>query len=98
MDLNISFYHNSDYPELISVLKQANLYDEVWEAEENISRKIERDPESILVAKVGDELVGCVFIMEDGWNAIIWRLAVKEKFRNLGIGKQLMRRAEEIIR
>jgi len=94
----IDFYKDELYKPIISILKEANLYDETWEARENLKRKIERDPKSILVAKDGDKIVGCVFIVEDGWNGFIWRLAVQTSHRKQGIGSALMRKAEEIIK
>ena len=44
-----------------------------------------------------NKIVGCVFIVEDDWNAFVWRLSVRRKYRRQGIGKMLMQKAEEII-
>ena len=96
--LDIEFYKTRDYEAVKTVLQEAKLFDETWEAEENLKRKIERDPESILVAKESEHVVGCVFIVEDGWNAFIWRLCVAEKHRKKGVGKALMEKAEEIVK
>jgi ribosomal protein S18 acetylase RimI-like enzyme len=91
------FYNDSFYERVIVLLKEVDLYDDVWETRENLKRKIEKDPESILIACDEDMVVGCVFIVEDGWNAFIWRLSVLQSYQNQGIGTQLMKKAENII-
>lgn len=96
--LEILFYVDSYYDDVVFILQEANLFDPVWESKESLHKKITRDSESILVAKLGDELVGCIFIMEDGWNAFLWRLAVKKSHRKEGIGRALMARAEDILK
>ena len=95
--VSVGFYQDELYGELKRILQEAELYDETWEARENLKRKINRDPESILVAREEDELIGCVFIVEDGWNGFIWRLCVKEAHRQKGVGSLLMQEAEKII-
>ncbi len=94
----IKFYKDDFYEDVKQILQEGNLYDETWEARENLKRKIERDPQSILIADVNEEIVGCVFIVEDGWNGFIWRLCVKKSHRKKGIGLLLMQKAEEIIK
>ena len=94
----IKFYKDAFYESVKQILKGCNLFDETWEARENLKRKITRDPESILIAEENKEIVGCIFIVEDGWNGFIWRLCVKESHRKKGIGILLMQKAEEIIK
>ena len=94
----IQYYKDTDYEETNQTLQEGGLYDDVWEDRGNLKRKIERDPESILLATDSDKIVGCVFVVEDGWNAFIWRLSVREEYRKQGIGKMLVEKAEEIIR
>ncbi|NTV41003.1 MAG: GNAT family N-acetyltransferase [Candidatus Moranbacteria bacterium] len=96
--ISIQHYNDSDYDDIKNVLKDGDLFDEVWEDRQNLKRKVERDPESILLAISDNKIAGCVFIVEDGWNAFIWRLSVLKDFREQGIGKQLMKKAEEIIK
>jgi N-acetylglutamate synthase len=94
----INFYKDEFYEEVKEILQEGNLYDETWETRENLKRKIQRDPESILVAMEEDKIVGCVFIVEDGWNGFIWRLCVKKSYHKKSIGSMLMQKAEEIIK
>lgn len=96
--VSIEYYSNSNYDEVIKILKASNSYDDNWESKEGLSRKIKRDPQSILVAKENDKIVGCIFISEDGWVGFLWRLSVLENYRKKGIGKLLMQKGEEIIK
>jgi len=96
--VSIRYYKNSDYEGVKQTLQEGKLYDDVWESEKNLKRKIKRDPKSILLAINDNKIVGCAFIVEDGWNAFIWRLSVRKKYRRQGIGKMLMQKAEEIIK
>lgn len=95
--ISIQYYDDSHYDDIKNVLKDSDLFDEVWEDRQNLKRKVQRDPESILLAIFDNKIVGCVFIVEDGWNAFIWRLSVLKDYREQGVGKQLMQKAEEII-
>ena len=94
----IRYYKDSDYKDVKQALKEGKLYDDIWENRKNLRRKIKRDPESIFLAINDNKIIGCVFIVEDGWNAFIWRLSVRKKYRRQGIGKMLMQKAEEIIK
>ena len=94
----IRYYKDSDYKDVKQTLKEGKLYDDIWENRKNLRRKIKRDPESIFLAINDNKIIGCVFIVEDGWNAFIWRLSVRKKYRRQGIGKMLMQKAEEIIK
>lgn len=96
--VSVRYYKDSDYDDVKQTLQEGELYDDVWETQENLRRKIERDQESILLAIDDGKIVGCVFIVENGWNAFIWRLSVRKEYRKQGIGKILMQKAEEIIK
>ncbi|KKQ77441.1 MAG: acetyltransferase [Parcubacteria group bacterium GW2011_GWC1_38_6] len=96
--ISIRYYKDPDYEDVKQTLKEGKLYDDVWEDRKNLKRKIKRDPESILLAISNNKIVGCIFIVEDGWNAFLWRLSVRKKYRRQGIGKMLIQKAEEIIR
>lgn len=97
-NLQIRAYASSDYPRVRRNLLEGNIFDQEMDAEERLSEKISRDPESILVATIDNKIVGNVFIVEDGWAAFVFRLAVVKEYRNRGIGKRLMQEAEERIR
>ena len=96
--VNLRFYKDKDYEQVKQTLKEGDLFDDVWEARNNLNKKIERDPESIILAEENNKIIGCVFIVEDGWNAFVWRLSVRKDYRKKGIGLELMKKAEEIIK
>lgn len=96
--VKIKFYNDLDYDQVKEILQEASLYDEVWETRKNLNRKINRDKESILIAEDNNQIIGCVFIVEDGWNAFIWRLSVKKSYRKKGVGTMLLKKAEDIVK
>lgn len=93
--INIRTYKNSDYEQVKKLYIEGGIYYEGTDSFENIKRKILRDPKSIFVAIEGKEIAGTVSITEDGRMTLISRLAVSWKYRNKGIGKALMKKAEE---
>lgn len=95
---SIRFYNDEDYEQVKEILLKSEMYDETWEKRSHLKRKIERDHESIIVACEENKIIGCIFIVEDGWNAFLWRLCVKESARKKGTGAMLMKHAEEILR
>lgn len=56
---------------------------------------IERDPEALILAVEGDEIVGTVIAGWNGWRSGLYRLAVRVDRRNQGIGRLLIERALE---
>jgi ribosomal protein S18 acetylase RimI-like enzyme len=59
-----------------------------------VERLIERDPDALLLAMDGDDIIGTVVAGWDGWRCHLYRLAVDPARRRLGIGRELVRRAE----
>ena len=57
-----------------------------------------RDPDALLVAVDGDEIVGTVIAGWDGWRCHLYRLAVAPHRRREGIGRRLIAVAEERFR
>jgi hypothetical protein len=99
--MEIRFYRDVDYQKLIELYKKSDEFevDPVTDSQENLSRKITRDPESILVAFSDDEIVGSVSIIEDGRIALLFRLVVDESRPDsdqiLGL---LINKAESILK
>lgn len=96
--VSLRFYKDWDCDWLKETLVEWNLFDEIWETRENLNTKIKRDFESIIVAEFDKKIIWCVFIMEDGRNAFVWRLSVKKQYRNKWIGNMLMTKVEDIVR
>jgi ribosomal protein S18 acetylase RimI-like enzyme len=55
---------------------------------------VARDPEALILALEGDEIVGTVIAGFDGWRCHLYRLAVAPERRRQGLGAELVRRAE----
>ncbi len=99
--MKIHYYQPQDYEQLIDLYKQSDQFkfDEVTDSRENITRKIERDSESILLARENEQLVGSVSIIEDGRIALLFRLVTKaSEQKNDEILKVLLQEAESILK
>jgi len=57
-----------------------------------------RDPEALILAVDGNEIVGTVIAGWDGWRCHLYRLAVRPTRRREGIGKAMIAAAEERFR
>jgi ribosomal protein S18 acetylase RimI-like enzyme len=56
---------------------------------------LRRDPDALIVAEVGGGIVGSVIAGWDGWRGSIYRLAVAPDHRRHGLGRVLLRAAED---
>lgn len=57
---------------------------------ENICKYLKRNPSTSFVVEECNEIVGAIMAGHDGYRGFIHHTAVAEKFRCLGIGKQLV--------
>lgn len=62
---------------------------------ESVGRLLVRDPASLIVAEAHDKLVGSVIAAWDGWRGSIYRLVVAPSHRRGGLGRALVRAAED---
>ncbi len=93
--MKIRFYKKSDYHQVKAILQEGNLFDKVWDGEENLAGMIDNDKQSILVAEVNNKIVGNIFITPYGPKvAYLFRLAVKKEFRQQGVATKLLTEAE----
>lgn len=96
--MKIRNYTNDDYREVTSILKDSDLFDEVWDSEDNLKSLVANNPESILVAEDQGKIIGTVFIIPYGEKvSYLFRLAVKQAYRKQGIASTLIEKAEEIV-
>jgi ribosomal protein S18 acetylase RimI-like enzyme len=61
---------------------------------DSLGRLLSYDPEALLVAELGEELVGSVIAGWDGWRGSIYRLVVAPPQRRTGLGRRLVGEAE----
>jgi len=67
------------------------------DARSHISREIEGGTATFLAAMQEEIVVGLVLVTHDGRKGWINRLAVLPEYRQLGIGRSLVRKAERIL-
>ena len=95
--MEIRNYNPSNYREVREILEAGKLFYEVCDSEKNLERKIQKEPDSILVAVEDGRVVGTAFIIS-GFIPFIFRLAVHPNYRNRGIGMKLMQFAEQVLK
>jgi ribosomal protein S18 acetylase RimI-like enzyme len=95
---NLRDYVPSDYVAVRLLLEEGGLFEQDWDREERLRTKVERYPGSIIVAEQDRHIVGVVYFIEDGWGAFLFRLAVKDDYRQKGIGSRLLHEAEDRLR
>ncbi len=99
MDITIRPYKNEDYQDIQKLLIDTGLYFEAIDTKEHFAKKLQNDPESILVAIEQNKIIGTVFLLQDnGWVAFVFHLAVNKNYQGKGVGRKLMEEAEKIIR
>ncbi len=99
--MQIRFYIPADYPALVALYKRSDQFkfDEVTDSESGITKKVEKDPESLLVAEEGGMIVGSVSIIEDGRIALLFRLVANPTYPDKDLVlKALVEKAESIFK
>lgn len=80
--MNVRPYRPADYEQIASLCRQPELYggqfDENRDGEERLRKRIEADPDAILVAERDNKIVGTVSLIEDGRVAWLFRFAVEQ--------------------
>jgi len=91
--MNIRPYQSTDYEQVAALYQQSELYGGQFDAnrdnEERLQRRIEVDPDAILVADQDNEIVGTVSLIEDGRVAWLFRFAVQKDEQEAEITKAL---------
>ncbi len=96
--IQIKDYQLIDYEGLKANLQAADMFNANWDNQGNLERKLAKHPGSILVATDDGNIVGNVYIVGDDFQMLIFRLAVREDYREQGIGGVLMDEAERRIK
>lgn len=93
-------YATKDYQALKELYLDSSTFggqfDEARDSEVRINNKIQLDPEAILIAESGSEVVGSVSLIEDSRVAWLFRFAIKNN--NQTIYKALHSKAVEILK
>jgi ribosomal protein S18 acetylase RimI-like enzyme len=87
-----------DIEALLDFWRRAEASPSSTESAEDVRRLLERDPEALIVAESGGEIVGTLVAGWDGWRATFYRLAVEPAHRRHGLATALVRAGEERFR
>lgn len=89
-------YTDRDYLGVEQNLREAGSFEDVADARENLQAMVTENPNSVLVATIGNEVVGTVYTTPFGINLLfIWKLATAKKVREQGIATQLLEEVEK---
>lgn len=97
-DMEIRPYKPSDYDRVTQILRDTNLLFEPCDTSATFRAKSAADPESVAVAVVDNEVVGCILVIIDAWVSTIYHLAIDPDFQNRGIGSELLQYGEDLIK
>jgi len=96
--LKIRPYKITDYEQVKIIFEESDSFDPLMDTSERLENKIKKDPKSILVAEINDQVIGNVYIINDEWFAGIFRLGVRKKYRGNDIGFALLQKAESYLK
>jgi ribosomal protein S18 acetylase RimI-like enzyme len=85
----------SDIPAVLALWHQAESEPTHTDDSASLTKLIERDPDALVVAESGGQIVGSVIAGWDGWRGSIYRLAVAPHARRAGLGRRLVAEAEQ---
>jgi ribosomal protein S18 acetylase RimI-like enzyme len=90
------FQLSTDYSQVITLWHNAGpgIHLRHSDEKEEISKKLQRDPELFLVAESGGHIIGSVLGGFDGRRGMVYHLAVDISFRKNGVGNALMTELE----
>ncbi|WP_329214663.1 GNAT family N-acetyltransferase [Streptomyces sp. NBC_01485] len=94
-DLRIRAATPDDLDTVLAFWKAAAEGTSISDDRSGVERLVARDPEALILAEQGGELVGTVIAGFDGWRCHLYRLAVHPERRRRGIGSALLTAAEE---
>jgi ribosomal protein S18 acetylase RimI-like enzyme len=97
--IQIRPYTPNDYAAVAAILKDEQMFDDVWDAEENFAGMIDRDPQAIFVATDDGTVIGSIILIPYGpLVAFLYRFAIKHAYRKKGIGSRLLTHAEAVLK
>jgi ribosomal protein S18 acetylase RimI-like enzyme len=87
-----------DVEAVLDLWRRADASPSSTESADDVRALLARDPEALLVAEAGGEIVGSLIVGWDGWRGTFYRLAVDPAHRRRGLGGELVRAGEERLR
>jgi ribosomal protein S18 acetylase RimI-like enzyme len=90
------FQFPTDYSHVIRLWQNAGagIHIRRSDEEQELAKKIQRDPDLFLVAEVNGRIIGTVLGGFDGRRGMVYHLAVEARYRKKGLGSLLMTELE----
>lgn len=96
--MEIRNYRPADYPSIKQNLESADMFDNVWDSQENVDSLVAEEPTNVLVAEQDNNVVGSLFIDQFGAEvAFIYRVVVNQEYRGRGIATSLLKTARDAL-
>ena len=87
-----------DVEAVLDLWRRAEASPSSTESAEDVRGLMARDPEALILAEAGGEIVGSLVVGWDGWRATFYRLAVDPAHRRHGLATALVRAGETHFR
>jgi ribosomal protein S18 acetylase RimI-like enzyme len=87
-----------DVGAVLALWRRADASPSSTESAADVHGLLERDPEALLLADAGGEIVGSLIVGWDGWRGTFYRLVVDPAHRRHGLATALVRAGEERLR
>jgi len=102
MSVEVRQYQTADYNQVAALYAQSDLfggqYDDNRDSEERLRKRVEADPDAVMVAEDAGHIVGTVSLIEDGRIAWLFRFAVEQGAKETAITERLCLHAIETLR
>jgi ribosomal protein S18 acetylase RimI-like enzyme len=89
---------SDDVAAVLDLWRRAEASPSTTESAADVHGLLDRDPEALLVAESGGEVVGSLIAGWDGWRGTFYRLAVDPTHRRRGLATALVGAGEERLR
>lgn len=93
--LSIRACRLEDIERVLELWRQAGATPSVTDTANDLRRAIAESPDHVLVAEVGDRVVGSIIGAFDGWRGNMYRLTVHPDYRRQGIARALVAEVEK---
>ncbi|MDO8504287.1 MAG: GNAT family N-acetyltransferase [Candidatus Liptonbacteria bacterium] len=87
-----------DIPRVIQLLKDVKLFWEIGDKEDVCLKKLQHDPDSILVLEEDGKIIGTAFTVYDPWASFLWHLSIAPECQGRGLASLLSREAERRLK
>ena len=99
--ITIRFYTPNDYDEIVKLYRVTEMpgseFDLNRDSKERLNKRIDNDPDSILIAESGGKIIGSVSLIEDGRVAWLFRFRVIEEKGEEKVANLLYEKAKEVL-